>query len=165
MEKPIVDSVLHIAAESQSELIETFIGAGIDIDVRGDFNLTPLHSAVRSNNLKAVQILIQNNANINLGDKNDKTPLHYASLLGYTDITQELLQCKDVDVNKVDIDGDSAIHKAVKKNFSEIVSLLIKAGVDISVKNKEGHTPKDIAKERKITDLDTLLACQDKESV
>ena len=53
---------------------------------------TALHIAVRDGSVEFVRLLLDNHANVNIGDENDVTPLHTASCLGLMDIARILLQ-------------------------------------------------------------------------
>ncbi|MBY0543917.1 MAG: ankyrin repeat domain-containing protein, partial [Gammaproteobacteria bacterium] len=54
----------------------------------------PLHWAVQGNQLKVIDYLIENGANINLGNKVGNTPLHLAIYLGRTESALLLLEYK-----------------------------------------------------------------------
>ncbi len=47
---------------------------------------TALHVAVESSNLRAVQLLIQAGAHVNVSDSSLATPLHIAAYLGYEEV-------------------------------------------------------------------------------
>jgi len=51
------------------------------------------------------------------------------------------------DVNMADIDGNSALHIAVKAQEEELVEYLLDAGASPALKNKEGKTPMDVSEE------------------
>lgn len=50
----------------------------LDIDIRSGLLATPLHFAVIFRCLKNVELLIKYNANVNLQDREGRTPLHIA---------------------------------------------------------------------------------------
>lgn len=53
-----------------------------------------------------------------------QTPLHLASLYGFTEAVQAILTKKDPGVNMIDNDGRTPLHYAVISNSKNIVSLL-----------------------------------------
>ncbi|XP_071118452.1 putative ankyrin repeat protein RF_0381 [Haliotis cracherodii] len=56
-----------------------------------------------------------------------------------------LLACKPIDLNAQDSDGNTALHKVVrKKGAYRAMVALIRCGGSMDVKNKKGHTPEDI---------------------
>lgn len=63
------DQPLHIAALwGDSELIETFLEAGADIDSAGEYGFTPLHYAIQQDNVEAARLLIERGANLQKRD-------------------------------------------------------------------------------------------------
>ena len=100
----------------------------------------------------------------------DATPLHYAASFGHVELVEFLLR-HDIDVNAIDTDGDTALHSAASQfqfgvgpgkayrlsvdqffgtedffqNVARTISLLCKAGADVSIKNKDGKTPIEMA--------------------
>ena len=52
---------------------------------------------------------------------------------------------RGIDVNAVDDDGDSAMHRAVRLRFNSVVQFLAENGARLDVRNKEGQTPLMIA--------------------
>lgn len=48
-------------------------------------------------------------------------------------------------INKVDADGNTPLHKAAQGDFINQVNDYIKNGADVYAKNKSGHTPGAIA--------------------
>ena len=95
--------------------------------VNGD---TPIHSAVRSNNLSAVVQFIETNpvtvdAKNRLGD----TPLHLACGEGLDEIASLLLQ-QGADTDAANDSGYKPIHCAAESGQLAVVRLLVEAGVD-----------------------------------
>ena len=63
----------------------------VDANIKGWYNVTPLHYACRGGYLQIVEYLIENGADIEAQDDNEETPLHYVSYSGYVDIVKLLL--------------------------------------------------------------------------
>ncbi|QQR49858.1 ankyrin repeat domain-containing protein [bacterium] len=92
-------------------------------------NPSPLHEAVKKNNITSLISLIDTQKyNVNEFDEEGFTPLHYAALLGYLACTHVL-----VDNGKADIDlivehgpyvGNSAKRLAQRAKKTDIVSFL-----------------------------------------
>ena len=63
------DQPLHIAAFwGDSELIETFLEAGADIDSAGEDGFTPLHYAIQQDKVEAARLLMERGANLQKKD-------------------------------------------------------------------------------------------------
>lgn len=99
-------------------------------------------SMVRSSHFHFVQ-----NAEVhgflNLPSKNLTTPLHIACLNNSQRVVQFLLAQK-VRVDFKDSSGDTALHKAGRKQLNEIYQMLLHAGASESIKNNYGETPRDL---------------------
>jgi ankyrin repeat protein len=54
--------------------------------------ITALHIAVELANLRAIQILLQAGAHVNICDSSSSTPLHIAAYMGYDEV--RLMFCK-----------------------------------------------------------------------
>jgi ankyrin repeat protein len=74
------DRPLHVAAGKWGEerLVEEVIALGAIVDVRNIHGQTPLHLAVRHNNLEAARVLLENDADVNAEDRHGVTPLQLA---------------------------------------------------------------------------------------
>jgi len=80
---------------------------------------------------------------LNLPSKNLTTPLHIACLNNSQRVVQFLLTHK-VRVDFKDGSGDTALHKAGRKQLNGIYQLLLRAGASESIKNNYGETPRDL---------------------
>jgi len=56
---------------------------------------------------------------------------------GNISAVEALLSCDNVDVNAKNNDGETPLHYASKKEFSQIIDLLISHGADLSVLQNE----------------------------
>ena len=54
-------------------------------------NPEALHQAVRAGNIKQIQSLIAKGADINAKSRSDRTPLHWAALMGHKDVLELLI--------------------------------------------------------------------------
>jgi len=84
------------------------------------------------------------------------TALHIAAGDGDMTEVQRLIR-KGKDVNAGDEDGDTPLHKAVRKSHTEIVALLIAEGATVNTKNNSHYTPVEIAAARGNKEITALL--------
>jgi ankyrin repeat protein len=75
------------------------------------------------------------------------TPLLWASGAGHYDAVETLV-ARGADVNAVNTNGDTALHRAAWKNEDKICKFLISkgAGACREKKNKDGKLPLDLAR-------------------
>jgi len=93
-------------------------------------------------------------ADINWKNSVGKTPLIKTCERGHARIVQYLLLKKNkagkryIDYNAVDDKCETALHKASRKGKPLIVKMLFQAGADRTVRNKDGLTALDMAKNK-----------------
>ncbi len=85
-------------------------------------------------NIEILKALLENNADVNLIDKNGKTALIYATSLGNGEAVKLLLNANP-NINHVDCFGITALINAVRLNKIEAAIELINAGADINCKD------------------------------
>lgn len=83
-----------------------------------------------------VDTLIKNNADVNLSDKDGDTPLMMASTSKIIDM---LLNVNNIDINKTDQYGNSALNKSYNNNM-KLEKLLNQKNIDVNIQNKWGKT-------------------------
>ena len=106
----------------------------------------PLHEAAKRGNLPFLVECLSNGVSPNALDKAGATPLHWAARGAHLDCAQELLKrpnCRADVQNKL---GDTALHNAAYKGAVELVQLLLEKGANKAVRNNNGETPYDLAK-------------------
>lgn len=118
------------------ETVRLFLKAGMDPNVKGENERTPLHAAANFDYREIAEMLIAQGADVNATNKRGTTPILLASFSGYKEM-MELLLSKGADVNKKADDGISPLLISMKRGDWEIVELLIKKGADTKIKRKE----------------------------
>jgi ankyrin repeat protein len=95
---------------------------------------TPLHQAVRQNDLKAVDTLIKNGANVKTATRYGVTPMHIAAMNGNAAILRQLLGA-GADVNTATPGGETALMTAARTGSVEAVTLLLDRGANVHAKD------------------------------
>ncbi|CAF2766046.1 unnamed protein product [Rotaria sp. Silwood2] len=90
---------------------------------------TALHIAVETVNMRAIHMLLQAGAQVNVCDLSLSTPLHIAAYMGYEEIVQILLM-HGADMFKQDNTGRNSFHLAVSTGNNRLVQHFISA-IDI----------------------------------
>ena len=60
---------------------------------------------------------------------------------GQKNIVKILLERGDIDLNRRDAEGNTALHYACREGFRDLVVLLLEKGADASSVNHRGETP------------------------
>jgi len=137
-------SIHQAAYKGDAETIIQHYKSGTNIDLKNQWNATPLHYAARSGKLDSVKTLISKGANVNAKNNNNVTPLHFAASGGSPEISLLLLKNK-ANVNEQDSEGLTPIHRAAQTGQIDIIEMLIKNGADVNTKNGAGLTPLELA--------------------
>jgi len=134
-------------------VLENMINTGWNINAKSSKlnNRSMLSTAVKHNDIEVVEFLVTKNADINIKDNHNTTPLLLASENNYLDIVKILLSCSNIDVNCSDKDGDNSLIVASWKNYPQIIKLLIENNIDIEHKNNIGKTAIDYSIENGIS--------------
>ncbi len=106
-----------------------------------------LFGSIVSNDLPTFQYFIGLGLNVNVCDEVGRSIAFYA-VFYHVDV-DFLSLCNDNDVNfdHVDQQGNSLLHLAVFHGKTEIVDFLLQCAVDWSIKNREGLTALDLARQ------------------
>ncbi len=119
-------SFLNEIIVGNTEIIELFIKAGIDINAKNENGDTALMIALLRDNLEIARMLTEQGADVNAQDKDGYTALMFASFNGYHDIAKILIK-KGADVHVENKNGYTALMFASLKGHHETAELLKKA--------------------------------------
>ena len=104
------------------EMVTALLKAGADVNYQENYPNPAFHSALPLS-----------------------TPLHHACYNGNSAVVKILLDQQGIKLNTIDVDNCTPLMWAARKGNGEIVGLLLKAGADPSIKNKNGETAFSIA--------------------
>ncbi|MDR0423834.1 MAG: ankyrin repeat domain-containing protein [Rickettsiales bacterium] len=118
-------SIMNSALQNNPRATRVFIMSGENPNEINIAGATALHIAARSGSLEVADILIKNNAQINLQDKDGWTPLMRAALKNNVEIVKLLL---DNGANPLIINeaGNSALVYAAMSESFDITNMLLK---------------------------------------
>lgn len=132
--------------ESRVPVIHALLKAGADLEASKDQMLL---RAASGNNLTLVSLLLDKHANANIREKNGATPLiemmgRYSGHSPSMEIARLLIK-HGADVNAIDEAGNTALHHVVtyghRDEYKSLAELLVNAGAQVNIKNKNGITP------------------------
>ena len=109
---------------------------------RDNFGGTPLHVASFEGHTPIVQLLIDNNANPNAVDYNQRTPLHIAAIEDQIQTAQLLIKKGGTTIVKaLDADQETPLHFAAE--YGNVITSwwLIALGADWKAHDTDGNTP------------------------
>ena len=135
------------AREKEQRAIEVYketIREGHLRTIESQYGLIPLLLAARmGNNQVVAKLLNTGQANIDLMDWNDRTPLSWATRNGHEAIVKLLLETSKVDVESKDTNyGQTPLSWAAGNGHEAIVKLLLETSkVDVESKGSSSQTP------------------------
>jgi ankyrin repeat protein len=162
------DTALHIALlkKSKTEVKELLEHKDVDVNVKGNDNLTPLHLASRWKKIpiQLFKIVLNNSKDINAKDNHGSTSLHLAMMKEFETAVKELLAHKDVDVNVKDNNNQTALHLATGWRFipDKLFEKIKEKSTDINAKDDNGDTALHMAINKKsVSKVKILLTSKD----
>ncbi|EFW99552.1 ankyrin repeat protein [Grosmannia clavigera kw1407] len=148
-----------LCGKLNNEKLKHYLALGEDINGKNTgIALTPLMAAVVHSRHKVVKLLVDNEAETHTASAAGQTALWLAASKTNKhrkEIVQLLLdapQFRTEDLNKIPTnsgDGNTPVMEAVQRGDEVIVRMLVDAGADLTVANREGKRAKDLAEERK----------------
>uniref|UniRef100_A0A183BM55 ANK_REP_REGION domain-containing protein n=1 Tax=Globodera pallida TaxID=36090 RepID=A0A183BM55_GLOPA len=110
----------------------------------------PLHEAARTGDFGFLGECLDNKVSVNALDRSGSTALHWAAYAGHTRILKHLLSVPNVALMAQNKLGDSPLHAASVKRRLDCVHLLVEAGANVHVRNRQGKRPIDVASDPEI---------------
>lgn len=128
----------------------------INLSIAGD-----LHEAITKGEFNQVEALIEKGGNVNAKDEKGAYPLNYAAAYNRVDMINLLLE-KGAEIGAQSAVGDTALHCATRYGGGEVATIkpLLDAGVSKELKNMEGKTALDYAKDKNQQEAIKLLHSQ-----
>lgn len=148
-------TLLHQAAQTgYCEVAKSLLDRGIDVNIKSDNGMTPLHFAVtnytfREDHLNMVMLLVARGAAIDDKDQMGRTPLNVVTDTVVMSSGKEPLEyriakfliSKGADINTKHEYGRTALHWAAGTAQKDLVELLIAKGAEIDSRDWNGNTP------------------------
>ncbi|MGH1384134.1 ankyrin repeat domain-containing protein [Kordia sp.] len=136
--------VFHVARNgSKAEMAEIYKKSPAMINSKNDAGYTPFLLACYNGNAEVVEFLVEKVENIN-GVSTYGTPL-MAAVYKKDETIIDILLKNNVDVNKANDSGTTALHFATLFNNTSIAEKLIHAGAKANKKDGSGKTALDYA--------------------
>ncbi|CVL03942.1 related to ankyrin [Fusarium proliferatum] len=131
---------LHLAAYFGNMVEAQILLLDNDPDLINGHGMTALSYAANNGHIAVVEMLVENGANINLGDYLSLTPLSRACVSGHATIAGILLQ-NHAQVDSKDDLGRTPLSHAAEHGNTAIIQLLLDNNAEVDSKDDWGQTP------------------------
>ena len=147
-----VGTALHSASVGgHVKAVRSLLVCGVDVDLRGSYNMSPLQFASLYGHLDVVRCLLEHDADANFQGDEHTTPLSLAAVEGHLEIVRMLLE-HDADISTQDKDGSTPLHRVFiygpiseSNRRPETVRLLLERGTNPNAQNNDHDTPLHLA--------------------
>ena len=144
--------LIEAAIGGHNQVVEELVRKGARVNVKDKYQRTALYCASWRGHCSVVKTLCAAGADTNVQDEWGQTPLMGAAEWGQDETVCELIRA-GANVNVVTSSrlyggsaaGSTALHFAAKCNHIKCGVLLMEAGADMTVRNKESKSPLDLA--------------------
>ncbi|XP_068732245.1 ankyrin repeat and EF-hand domain-containing protein 1-like isoform X2 [Montipora capricornis] len=140
--------LLFVAAEAGlDDIVAALLIAGADPNsVHMTSGRTALHAACATGSVGCVREILEAGADYDTVDSENYHAAHKAALNGHFEVIR-VLAAYGADLGKVASDGNTSLHYAAQKGFGPVCKFLAQRGCPSTLKNKEGKTPRLLAKD------------------
>ena len=141
---------LHVALRyGNVDNVRLLLEHGAVVDARDNEDSTPLHVASERGYAEVARLLLEHGANIHVRNKKDQTPQHLLSTVwpGSDEFLDDKIDTirfflgRGADVDAVDNNYSTLLHRASHSGQVKAAQLLLEHGANINARNEEGHTP------------------------
>ena len=129
--------------------VEIVLNEGVDINIPGKSNRTPLLSASLSASGEFIETLIDLGADVNAQRTDDKVVTLYLAAYWNNYMAVDILLKHGADVGLLNFSKWTALHQCAKEGLLGVSRLLIDSGFDINLRNNAGQTPLYLAVKNK----------------
>jgi len=105
------------------------------------WDCSALHYSGMSGNLETTRFLVEKGVDIDLRDREGKTPLHGAANFGALNVVKFLIENFDIDVDIRNKSNDTPLSLAAREGNFSVVKYLISKGANVNVENEVSWTP------------------------
>ena len=138
------DDIIQAARFGDLQKLNDCIQSGIPVDHADPTGETALFHVIGAGSDKAFELLINNDANIQVRDSLGNTTLHKAVTFGRREFAVELIE-RGLDMNATNKVGATALHYAVRSGNLGMVEFLLKRGAEVGVQDADGNSPAEVA--------------------
>jgi ankyrin repeat protein len=154
-------ALVAAAYNNHLEIVDLLIAAGADVNMKDNTLQSAYLISTSEGYTELLTKTLKAGADVRSTDSYNGTGLIRAADRGHVEIIRELLKT-DIRVNHINRIGWTALLEAIilgdgGKRHTEVVRLLVDAGADVNLPDKDGVTPLAHAKNRKFFDIIKIL--------
>ncbi|CAG8641711.1 2684_t:CDS:2, partial [Acaulospora colombiana] len=112
----------------------------VNLSLQDNEGETALYQAAEAGNTEVVEILIRSNANVEIGNKKNVTPLVIAAYNGHADVCRTLIDVGYADVDSQDDSYKTALILASYVGHTKTVEVLSARGANVNLRDQYGWT-------------------------
>ena len=152
---------MRIAArEGKVERVRRQLAWGVDPNWRSfRYRRAPLHEAAANGHVEVVQLLLDNDAEVNIKTEGSATPLHYASRGGHVDVMRVLLEA-GANVAERGTGCGTPLQWAAADGHLKAAELLLEYQADINQEGGDGLTALHVAAGKGDLEMVTFLVSE-----
>lgn len=141
------NTLLHEAAAHGHHHVVRFLidETKADIEARNNVGDTPLQIAASTGHIRPIILLEKAGAAINARDSVGNTPLHRAVAKNHLKIIKRLIRHDKTLINAETMSGITPLHRAAVQGNETVITYLLNAGADVTMRTKTGFTPAMVA--------------------
>lgn len=134
---------LHWAALlGDTAIVSLLLDKGADFKICDENGVYPLHCAAQTDSVETVIALLGQEGIQDLPDnEHEGTALMWAAAKGSYKVLKLLLEKKCSDINAMDSNNQTALHKCSQAGHLKCVRTLIEHGADVNIYDKKSHIP------------------------
>ena len=154
-------ALVAAAYKNQLEMVDVLIAAGADVNMKDNTLQSAYLISTSDGFTELLKKTLQAGADVHCTDSYNGTGLIRAADRGHVEVIKELLKT-DIRLNHINRIGWTALLEAIilgdgGKRHTEVVRMLVAAGADVNIPDKEGVTPLAHAKNRNFTEMIHIL--------
>ncbi len=137
------NALMFAASENHREVAQWLIEQGADVNAVDNYGTTALIVAATAGHHEVVKLLLDSGANAQLRDDSGGAPLVNAVYFGHLETVQLLLDNLQQDKTPMldKRDGEELLMLGAGLGHADIVSLMVKAGIDVNGRGLKQRTP------------------------
>ncbi|RTE84038.1 hypothetical protein BHE90_001418 [Fusarium euwallaceae] len=157
----LIDEKVDVNARDWGEMVELLVNVGVDVNaVCEEHGHTAMHHVAKKGMADVASVMLaKDRKSLKIKDKSGNLPVHYLDSPA-SEVMFSMFVAAGGDKDATDSCGRTLIHRISRgggSNATEFDMFLVRQGVRVDLRDKEGHTAEDYA--RRLPELKDLADC------